>query len=442
MAAARKARHGRQKRRALTVLLSEGSSTSAREAVTALGIAGHRVEIMDPNPFCIARYSRHVRRFHRCPGIADDPQGYLEFVLDLVARDRFDVLVPIHEQGLVLATAREQISRHTAIALPSFDSYGRALDKAAFSLLLTKLALPQPETRIVTSIGRLREWRRFPIVVKAALGTASRGVWQVSDRFSMQRAVAEIESGGGLVGPFLLQQFVDGQLERAQAVFAEGRLVGLHGWRRLAGGVGGGDCAKESVNRPLVREHLQQIGAALEWHGALSVDYIVTADGRLPLYIDCNPRLVEPMACKLAGNDLADILLQVSIGESVPAPGAVPEGVRTHLAMQALLGAADRNGSRLAVLREALCLMAGRGIYADSQEELTPVRFDWPSAVPLVATVAMLLAMPSAAGRVAKTGWGSHLLVPESIQAMRNRIPGEAAEPERSVSGMHLRRLR
>ena len=67
----------------LRVLVSEGSSTSAREAITILGLSGHHVEVCDPSPWCLSRFSRFVRKFHRCPGLRDDPAGYLAFVEQL-----------------------------------------------------------------------------------------------------------------------------------------------------------------------------------------------------------------------------------------------------------------------------------------------------------------------------------------------------------------------
>ena len=75
----------------LRVLLSEGSSTSAREAITCLALAGHEVDICDPDWHCLGRFSRLVRRFHRCPGLGVDPEGYLTFILDLISREHFDV---------------------------------------------------------------------------------------------------------------------------------------------------------------------------------------------------------------------------------------------------------------------------------------------------------------------------------------------------------------
>ena len=131
----------------MRILLSEGASTSARQAITALGLKGHEVEICDPDPHCLGRFSRFVSRFHRCPGLGVDPEDIFSFVLDLLASRRFDVLLPIHEQGFLFAALRHRIPPHVGIALPSFESYERVHSKVGFSRLLSELNLPQPETR-------------------------------------------------------------------------------------------------------------------------------------------------------------------------------------------------------------------------------------------------------------------------------------------------------
>ena len=87
---------------------------------------------------------------------------------------------------------------------------------------------------------------------------------------------------------------IAGTTEKAQSVFCRGRLVGFHADRQIAAGVGGGEAIKQSVSRPVVRGYLEKLGAALNWHGGLSVDVIMPDDGSAPLLIDCNPRLVEP----------------------------------------------------------------------------------------------------------------------------------------------------
>src|SRR3954471_1621933 len=156
----------------LRVLVSEGSSTSAREAITILGLSGHQVEVCDPSPWCVARFSRFVRKFHRCPGLRTDPAGYLAFVERLLSAGNFDVLLPTHEQGFLFARVRQRLEGRIGVALPEFDSYRTAHSKAGFSRLLDQLKLPQPPTRIVTSAQALREAINFPAVVKTSVGTA------------------------------------------------------------------------------------------------------------------------------------------------------------------------------------------------------------------------------------------------------------------------------
>ena len=403
--------------RPLRVLLSEGSSTSAREIITALGLAGHWVEICDPDRHCIGRMSRFVRRFHRCPGIGADPEGYLAFVIDLVSRGRFDVLLPTHEQGYLFAKARERL--HVAVALPSFDSYGQALSKAAFSKVLSHLALPQPGTEFVASADALRAYA-VPCVVKTAIGTASRGTWMIHDAAGLARTAAELERRGAFADTVLVQEMIAGPIEHAQAVFCSGRLVAMHVYRQIARGAGGGPSQKESVRRPQVRGHLARLGAHLAWHGALSVDYVLR-EGDVPHYIDCNPRLVEPLNALMAGLDLTDLLLRVSLGEAPPeADGRA--GVRTHIAIQALLGCALGGGTRRDLVAQCRDLIARRGPYAGSREELTPVRTDWMSALPAAATAIALLARPGAAQSLARKGWGAHLLTTDSIRTIRARI--------------------
>jgi predicted ATP-grasp superfamily ATP-dependent carboligase len=407
-------------RKPLRVLLTEGSSTSAREAITVLGLAGHVVEVCDPDRHCLARFSRFVARFHRCPGLAEHPAAFLAFVENLLARGRFDVLLPTHEQGFLLARALPRIEARAGIALPAFESYRTAHGKVGFSRLLDQLGLPQPATNIVQSAAQLRAVIRFPCVVKTAIGTASRGVWLIRDEAALVLALQDLAAHDGFARGVLLQDFAAGCTEKAQAVFCRGKLLGFHAFRQIAAGAGGGDARKESVSRPDVRRHLETIGQRLDWHGALSVDYVLPDPPAMPLYIDGNPRLVEPMSAYLAGLDLVELLLRVSLGETPSAAPDSRDGVRTHLALQAVLGCALRGGRRGGIFRQCVQLLTRRNVYAGSVEELTPVGLDWISAVPLALTMGLLLISPGLAKPLAKDGWGAHLLSERAVRLIED----------------------
>ena len=407
----------------LRVLLSEGSSTSGREALTILGLKGHIVEVCDPSRYCIARFSRFVRKFHHCPGLREHPVGYLAFVERLLNEKRlaarpFDVLLPSHEQGFLFARVAARLHARVGLALPSFENYRIAHSKAGFSRLLDDMGLPQPATSIVTSEAQLRDAMRLPAVIKTSIGTASRGVWLVRNADDLDRALTELAAIDAFAGEVLVQELIAGATEKAQSVFCHGRLIGFHAYRQITSGIGGGEAVKGSIARPQVRDIIAAIGEKLAWHGAMSIDYLMKDRDATPLLIDCNPRLVEPINAHLSGVDLVGLLLRISLGETPAAAPEGREGVRTHLAMQALLGCAAHGGTRRDILREGWRLMTASEPYAGSVEELTPVRSDWISAVPLALIATLLLAAPRQAVAFARGGFGSHLLDLNSIRCI------------------------
>ena len=61
-------------------------------------------------------------------------------------------------------------------------------------------------------------------------------------------------------------------------------------------------------------------------------------------------------------------------------------------------------------------VLTGRGAYAGSAEELTPVKRDGVSTVPLAITAISVLLAPKLAKPLARRGWGAHLLDPAGIR--------------------------
>jgi hypothetical protein len=143
--------------------------------------------------------------------------------------------------------------------------------------------------------------RRAGTRQKTSAGTASRGIWFIRNANDLEGALRDL-GAGAFADEMLVQDFVAGTTEKAQSVFCHGQMIGFHGYRQVMPGVGGGEAIKQSVRRPAVCAHLEKVGQALDWHGALSIDYIMPDDGGAALLIDCNPRLVEPFnAYRAAG---------------------------------------------------------------------------------------------------------------------------------------------
>jgi biotin carboxylase len=325
----------------------------------------------------------------------------------------------VHEQAYLFAAARKQLPAGLGIALTDFEAFEQVQSKAGFASLLTRLKVPQPTTEIIRSADEFVAERPYPFFVKAAFGTASAGVWRVGDVHRRDALLVQLEALNAFDHGLLVQAAVTGALERTQAVFDRGRLVASHVYRQVVEGPGGGDVLKISVVRSGVRDTVERIGQALQWHGALSFDYIRDDATKTPHFIDANPRLVEPMNAWLSGVDLPGALLRISLGETPPVQPDGREGVLTRLGLMGLLDAARRRNRRRDILREIGLLAFGLGRYRGSREELVPLLTDPWCAIPLGVVVARLLRAPETAARFSETAVAAYSLTAPAIRRLR-----------------------
>jgi hypothetical protein len=382
----------------MRILLSDGSGLTARQAATRLSRAGHRVEVLSPDPLCLCRSTRHVRRVHRVPAYGGDPFGWLDAALDVYRARRIDVLLPTQEQVAVLSRCRERLlEAGVRTAVPGFEALRSVQDKVSAFETLTRLGIAQPRSAVARSADDLSAWDAFPVFAKAPIGTATAGVRLANGPAELLAAACEL--------PVLLQEPAEGQLVMAQSVFAEGELVAFHANARVREGARGGASHKLGVDVPALRELVARLGRELEWHGALSADAILSDAG--PLVIDVNPRLVEPANAMRSGVDLVGALLAV-------ASRGVPTEARTHQLLLSVLGAAEREGRRRAVAAELLSAALHRGPYRDSDEELTPLRGDPPASLPVAAASIATLVWPEWWRLFASRSVASYALTPRA----------------------------
>jgi len=430
----------------MLILLSDGAGLTARQCATVLARAGHRVEALSPAGLCLCRMTRHVRRVHDVPALGRGPSAWLEAALDVAARRGADVLLPVQEQVAVMAMARDRIeAAGLATAVPGFAALAQVQDKVSAFRTLARVGVPQPPAVVAATAGEVEaagtELARaglsgWPLFVKMPIGTASAGVRRAGSPGELRHVAADYERLGAF-GPegVLVQQPVAGPLAMVQAVFARGDLVAFHGCQRVREGAAGGASHKLGLDLPEAREHMARLGAALDWHGALSADVIIGPDG--PRFIDINPRLVEPVNALASGVDLAEALVEVARaparssarpGSVRPQPAAVP-GARTHQLLLAVLGAAHQGGRR-AVARELVRAVLHRGEYRGSREELTPGRGDPLAPLPVTAITLATLIWPGAWRRFVGGSAGAYSLTPTAWRQIRRAAqsgPGAVA---------------
>jgi hypothetical protein len=398
----------------MKILLSDASGLTSRQLATILSRAGHKVHALSPPGSVLTRLTRHVSKIHLVPPFGYDPYIWLDRALAIIASSKqsgeaFDVLICSQEQVTVISAEVERV-RETGIyvAVPEFQSLRKVMDKITACSTLAEYGLSQPESMVLSSLFLddlvKLEGRQdfFPAYVKFPIATGSTGVWRVLS-ISDLCAVAKkwkVFDHAEEKGKLLLQKEVKGPLLMICGIFSHGKLVAWHACLRAREGVSGGASKKVSCPLPIVERDLEKLGIGLGWHGALSADAILVDKGEEKelLFIDINPRIVEPMNGLLAGVDLVGALLDISRGSDgseteneVKKRMIGEEGMQTHQLVLALLGAAKEG--RFSLVKEVW--MAVRGWdgyygYKGSVEELTPIRGDWRSIFVLLGLAVLL----------------------------------------------------
>src|SRR5262249_41475242 len=132
-------------------------------------------------------------------------------------------------------------------------------------------------------------------------------------------ALTELRASGQ---ELIAQAPAPGQYGQVQALFDYRRLVAAHTSVQAGRGVGGSAAARLSVDHPSARLWAAAVGEKLGWHGGLTMDYF-HQDGEL-VFIECNPRTVEPGNAAASGVNLP--LLSIALAAGRPLPAKVVTG--------------------------------------------------------------------------------------------------------------------
>lgn len=150
-------------------------------------------------------------------------------------------------------------------------------------------------------------------------------------------------------------------------------------------------------------DDVRRVGEFLEWHGPLALCGIRDQKTGQLKYLEASSRVGETVPGWLSGLNLCELIVQISLGEKLgPLPVDGFRSVRTHQTFLIVVSKALAGAGRLDILRELWDVYRNRGVYRDSEDELTRPREDWLSLVPAVAVILLMLANPKASHRLVR----------------------------------------
>ncbi len=402
-----------------TILLTEGSSSSARQTLYNLDAT---VDIVDPSPLCQCRFSSRIRKCYRCPHYSRDPAAYLRFLVKRIQEGKYDVLLPTHEQVYLLSYFRESFERHVGLAVPEFDALQRMQSKVEFSRLMTELGLPTPRFQVVSHEADLDSISEYPCYLKLAHGTGGLGVERIESLEQLKHAFAKFKRLGVVPddAEVIVQQPAYGTPSVVQSVFQHGRLIAAHCSENRLVGLGGGQMFRESAKHDAVWPDLQHLGEKLRWHGPLFLEYFYHPESGQVQYFEANPRIGETVNARLCGVNLCDLLVKISLGEQVATALPTRPGVQSHNGFQVLLAKAIGGANRRELFAEAWRMMRHAGAYKGCENETTRPSEDLWSVIPATAVALQLFVRPQLAPRIVESTIANYSLTEKGARLLES----------------------
>jgi carbamoyl-phosphate synthase large subunit len=247
-------------------------------------------------------------RAHQMPLISSGQ--YIPALLDLVGREKIDLLIPLIDSELVaLSEARGQFAREGCGAVISSAEVVRTCrDKLATYEFLGRHQIDTPQTWTPEELLRC-DRHRYPLFLKPRFGSASKGNFVLKNQDDMEAFVPRVPDA-------IVQEFVEG-VEHTLDVY-----TGLDGMPRCVVPrerieVRGGEVTKARTVRHegIIQTGVRVVEALGACMGLITIQLILTPDGRIRV-IEINPRFGGgvPLAIH-AGADFPRWLLMEWLGQ-------------------------------------------------------------------------------------------------------------------------------
>jgi predicted ATP-grasp superfamily ATP-dependent carboligase len=277
------------------VLLTDCWTRKTLSAVRSLGAEGLEVHAVTHKRLSPAVYSRFVRRRYIFPDPSADPNAYLDRILDLLKKEKFDCLIPFEEISMeIFLGARQEIEKYTRLPLPERDSFHLANNKWATLQLAAKAGIPVPLSFLPSNEDELAEHLKqlkFPVILKPATSSGSRGLAKAE---SEKEAIEIFSHAAGRYGAMLVQECIplEGEGVGVGVLAEKGKVLVSFSYKRLREFPvkGGPSTLRESTNDPELKNYAAKLIGALNWDGVAMVEFKRdTRDGK-PKLMEVNSR--------------------------------------------------------------------------------------------------------------------------------------------------------
>jgi predicted ATP-grasp superfamily ATP-dependent carboligase len=313
-----------------TVVVTDAGRGSAIAFIRSLGRAGFRVVAADAAADSLGFQSRYAAHTHVYPDPRQQPDAFVASMLDLVASQHVDLLVPITDLALQPIVAhRESFEAITRLAAPETEALRIVTDKARTMQLAQELGVPVPKTSLVSTVQEALESAvdfSWPIVLKPQashhMSDSDIESFKVTYAATLPDLADKMRQFEGR-SAVLLQEYFEGDGEGVELLMSHGRPLAAFQHKRLRELpiTGGPSTYRESQPLdPKLYADATRLLERLRWTGLAMVEFKVGAAKHMLMEINGRVWGSLPLATR-SGMDFPLLLARLYLdGEAALGP--------------------------------------------------------------------------------------------------------------------------
>lgn len=282
----------------------------------------------------IAAVSFAVRKHRRLPDPRRQSTELIQQLVDLVDRQRYDLIVPAGDNGLAAtSTVYDRLATRVQLGCPPPDIVDLVLCKDQTLAIAGRLGIPIPRSHVLRTAAdaeRLRGELEWPVFVKPCEKRDTKGFKaQQVDTFNDLAAILARSNPECSV---LVQDFCPGYGVGIETLMHKGEAVVLFQHRRLKELPATGGVSVLAVSEPVdstLAAYAVDLLKAIHWEGPAMVEFRRHPHSHDPILMEVNGRYWGslPLTCR-AGVDIPFYQWQLAHGATPRLPASYRLGVR------------------------------------------------------------------------------------------------------------------
>jgi hypothetical protein len=268
------------------ILLTSGRVPSALELARALARAGCYVVVADSYPTFICQGSRAVAKAYVVPPPRLQPASYELAIIDIIKREKIDMVVPASEEVLYVAGFAAEIEKHCAFFFADAELLLQCHHKQNFNDAAHAMGLSVPPSTLLLKGGSVaQKLTQEDFVLKRCYSRGGNRVIFAAGGTDPQTCDVPLD------GSWLIQKKIPGETLCSFSVVQHGRLMNTQLYRPsiTLGSIG---VVFQSIQDERIEQWIETFVRKSNYHGFLSFDFQRTSSGEI-FALECNPRITS-----------------------------------------------------------------------------------------------------------------------------------------------------